>query len=91
MLNPDRTRYYILFQTHEQAMTLHDLLDREGIRNRIAPAPRVLQGKLSCGVSLMIEESEIDAARACISSHGAEYHDIAPLAGELQPKRDRYC
>lgn len=91
MLKPDRTRYYILFKTHEQAMALHDLLDREGIKNRIAPAPRVLQGKLSCGVSLLIEESEIDAVRSCITAHEAEHHIIAPLAGQLQAKRDKYC
>lgn len=87
----NRTRYYVLFATHEQAMALHDLLDQEGVRNRIAPAPRVLQGELSCGVSLMIEEEDVPAVEACIKKHDAKYHTIAPLSGELQSKRDRYC
>ena len=40
-------RWYILFRTYEQGLALHDLLDRHDLKNRIAPAPRAIQGKLS--------------------------------------------
>ena len=40
----DITRWYILFANYEQGLALHDLLDRNNIRNRIAPAPRAIQG-----------------------------------------------
>ena len=33
-------RYYILFDNHTQGMMLHELLDKQGLPNRIAPAPR---------------------------------------------------
>ncbi len=87
----DITRWYILFANYEQGLALHDLLDRNNIRNRIAPAPRAIQGELSCGVSLLVEDADIDAARACIEQHHAPYHSIVPLAGQLKSHRDRYC
>ncbi len=90
MKNND-TRYYILFANYEHGMALHDLLDEHNIANRIAPAPRCIQGELSCGVSLVLEKEEIDKARQCIEEHHAEYYDIVPLAGQMKAKRDKYC
>ena len=84
-------RWYILFQNYEQGLALHDLLDRNNIKNRIAPAPRVLQGKLSCGMSLLIEPEHLDAAKACIAKNNAEYYDILPLEGQIKSHRDKYC
>ena len=37
-------RYYILFDNHTQGMMLHELLDKQGLPNRIAPAPRDTDG-----------------------------------------------
>ena len=87
----DITRWYILFANYEQGLALHDLLDRNNIRNRIAPAPRAIQGDLTCGISLMLEEEDVDAARACIEEHHAEHHAIVPRAGQIKPHRDKYC
>ena len=87
----EHVRYYILFANYEQGLHLHDLLDGENIPNRIAPAPRSIQGELSCGMSLLLEPEAVEAARACIEKHQAEYHAIAPLAGQIRAKRDKYC
>ncbi|MBQ7801105.1 MAG: DUF3343 domain-containing protein [Oscillospiraceae bacterium] len=84
-------RWYILFRNYEQGLALHDLLDRHDIKNRIAPAPRAIQGKLSCGMSLLIEPEQLDAVRACIEENGAEYYDIVPLEGQIKSHRDKYC
>ncbi|MCI1722714.1 MAG: DUF3343 domain-containing protein [Lachnospiraceae bacterium] len=86
-----RLRYYILFQNYEQGLALHELLSDHGLENRIAPAPRSIQGKLSCGMSLLIEPEAIEAVRKCISENKAEYYDIVPLAGQIISHRDRYC
>ena len=59
--------------------------------NRIAPAPRAIQGKLTCGISLLIEPEDIDAARACIEENKAPHYAIASLAGQIQSHRDKYC
>ena len=74
-------RYYILFDNHTQGMMLHELLDKQGLPNRIAPAPRDTDGKAACGMALLIHPDDIDA----------EYVNIVPLENQLQKKRDRYC
>lgn len=84
-------RWYILFQNYEQGLALHDLLDRHDIKNRIAPAPRAIQGKLSCGMSLLIEPEYLEAVRACIAQNNAEFYDIVPLEGQIKSHRDKYC
>ena len=84
-------RYYILFLNYEQGLALRDLLLRNDIPNRIAPAPRAIQGDLSCGMSLLIEPEQIETARRCIEENHAEYHRIASLEGQIQSHRDQYC
>ena len=84
-------RYYILFKNYEQGLRLHDILDDHKVKNRIAPAPRCIQGKLSCGMSLLIEEVDIEDARRVIEETKAEYYDIVPLEGQIKPRRDKYC
>ena len=86
-----RLRYYILFANYEQGLALRDLLLKDGVPNRIAPAPRASQGDLACGMSLLIEPEHIEQARACIEAHHAPYHRIASLEGQIQPHRDHYC
>lgn len=87
----DVVRYYVLFANYEQGLRLHDILDSAGVKNRIAPAPRSIQGELSCGMSLLIEQEYIDEARAEIASSGAEYYSITPLSGQIKSHRDKYC
>ncbi len=90
MLSSD-LRYYILFRTYEEGLALHELLDSEDIPNRIAPAPKAIQGKLNCGMSLLILPKDLDAAKACIEKNNAAYYDIASLEGQIHAKRDKYC
>ena len=84
-------RWYILFRSYEQGLALHDLLDRHDLKNRIAPAPRAIQGKLSCGMSLLIEPEDIEAAREVIERRQPTYHAIRSLEGQINPHRDKYC
>ena len=84
-------RYYILFENYEQGLALHDLLTSQGFKNRIAPAPRAIQGKLSCGMSLLIEADIIDDVRTCVKEHNAPHYDIVPLEGQVKSRRDKYC
>ena len=84
-------RYYILFENYEQGLALHERLDAAGIGNRIAPAPAVARGELCCGMSLLVEPDEIDAARALIRRERAACHSIVPVENQLRAKRDKYC
>ena len=85
------TRWYILFANYEQGLALHDLLSENEIRNRIAPTPRSIQGKLSCGMSLLLEADAVEKAKECMKKNKAEYYDIVPLDGQIQSRRDHYC
>lgn len=87
----DRIRWYILFENYEQGLDLHALLDGAGVQNRIAPAPRSIQGELSCGMSLLLEPEELAAAKAVIEAHQAAHYAIVPLAGQIHSHRDKYC
>jgi hypothetical protein len=84
-------RYYILFANYEQGLALRDILLQDNVPNRIAPAPRAIQGDLSCGMSLLIEPEHLDAAKRSIEAHHAAYHRIASLEGQIRPNRDQYC
>lgn len=85
-----KVRYYILFINFEQGLALHSMLDSHKLPNRIAPAPRAIQGELSCGMSLLIEEEDINNVKRCIKENNGEYYDIIPLSGQLHPFRDKY-
>jgi hypothetical protein len=84
-------RYFILFEDYTHGMALHELMLADGVPHRIVPAPRSLQGEVSCGMALMVKPCDIKAARACIERHQAVHHSIAALAGQIKPLRDRYC
>lgn len=83
--------YYVLFETYTQGMKLQELFRAEGVPSRISPAPRSIQGKLGCGMSILLKAEALEAAKACIQKHNAEYYDIVELPNQINPKRDRYC
>lgn len=84
-------KYYVLFANYEHGLALRDLLLSENIPNRIAPAPRCIQGELSCGMSLLLEPEWLSKAKRVMEENKAEYHDIVPLENQLVSRRDKYC
>ena len=85
------TRCYILFENYDQGLALHDLLDRAGVENRIAPAPAAARGELCCGMSLLVHPDAVEAVKEVIRVNQAAYHRIVQMEDMLQPRRDRYC
>ena len=53
--------------------------------------PRSIQGELSCGMCLLIEDEDIESALNCIVENKGEYHSIVPLTGQIKSHRDKYC
>lgn len=86
-----KLNYYILFENHTQGMQLMKYLRAEKIPARIAPAPRSIQGELGCGMSILLKEEHVEAAKQCISRHHAVYYDIVSLPCQINPRRDQYC
>ena len=87
----EEINYYILFVNYTHGLALQDLLKIEGLKARIAPTPRAIQGELSCGMSLLVLPEDIDAVRACIEKHNAPHHRIVPLPCQIRPGRGRFC
>ncbi|MBQ3405118.1 MAG: DUF3343 domain-containing protein [Oscillospiraceae bacterium] len=83
--------YYILFANYTHGLALQELLKKEKLTARIAPTPRSIQGELSCGMSLLVKQEEIEAVRSFLERSGAEYHSIVEMPCQIQPKRDRFC
>ena len=84
-------RYYILFDKYTHGFARQAILKEEGIRNRIAPAPRAIQGDLTCGMSLLIEPEDLPAVERVLEERKPVYHAIRPLAGQINPRRNKYC
>jgi len=50
--------YYILFANYTEGLLLHDLLKANGLKARISPTPRTIQGSVPCGMSLLVNEED---------------------------------
>ncbi len=83
--------YYIIFDTYEDAMAMHDDLDKSSIGNKISPAPLDLVSGVCCGVSLMIEPSEKDKVENYLNSTKLKYLRFVKADRTFKPNRDRYC
>lgn len=86
-INP-MTTYYILFDSHEQAVRLHAQLRAAGLRTDISPTPRAVS--VCCGVSLMVGEDEIQKVQEYLKNHSCTYRSIEKINQEFNAHRDRY-
>ena len=84
-----KLQHYVMFPNHDNAMRLYRELKNLGVRATIAPTPRVLS--TCCGVSLLAEEKDISAIRACVEEHGIEILKIEAIESDINPRRDKYC
>ena len=84
-----KIQHYVLFPNHDNSMRLYKELKAIGVRAVIAPTPR--QASVCCGVSLMVEEKDLEIINQCIEEHGIEIVKIAAVERDVNPRRDRYC
>lgn len=85
----EKIQHYVLFPNHDNGMRLYNELKKLGVWAVIAPTPR--SASKCCGISLMINEGDIDAVLSCVAEHGIEILKIAAVEKDLNPHRDRYC
>ena len=60
----------MLFPNHDNGMRLYKELKNLGVRATIAPTPRA--ASKCCGISLLVEEKDLDVIRECIAEHEIE-------------------
>ena len=83
--------YYILFDNYTQGLALHERLRGAGLKARIAPTPRTIEGSQPCGMSLLVRQEHIEAVRAFLAAHPSEYRGIAALPCQINPNRGKFC
>lgn len=83
--------YYILFENYTHGLALQELLKENQLPSRIAPTPRAIQGELSCGMSLLIKQEDIEGVRNCIQEHNARHHSIVEMPCQINPNRNKFC
>lgn len=82
-------QFYVLFHNHDNGMRLHKELKKAGLKSVIAPTPRA--ASTCCGISLLVQEDQLDEVRRCIEEHEIEILKIAEIVKDVNPRRDRYC
>lgn len=70
-------RCYILFPNHHQGLRLNRELRQLGIKNQIAPTPR--EASVSCGISLIVEEADLERINQIIAAVGVSIEKIVKL------------
>ena len=68
-----------------------ELLRGAGLRARIAPAPRAVEGSVPCGMSLLVRGEDVGSVRAFAAEHRDMYRDIVEVPCQIQPDRGKFC
>ena len=84
-----KIQHYVLFPNHDNSMRLYRELKARGVRATIAPTPR--QASVCCGVSLMVEEEDLETIENVVKEKEIEILKIAAVERDVNPHRDRYC
>ena len=82
------TKYYILFDNHEQAIKLRRDLQNAGIGSVIAHTPREVS--LCCGVCLRIDEEEYPELERYLKNNVSTYRELKKINESFNAKRDSY-
>lgn len=80
--------YYILFQNHTDSQAMYQALRKKGFNVRISPTPRELS--VCCGVSLLIEETEVSDIRSYADENNLSYLSIEGLNNSFDNTRHKY-
>ncbi|MEG0805311.1 MAG: DUF3343 domain-containing protein [Lachnospiraceae bacterium] len=80
---------YVLFPNHDNGIRLYNHLKEAEIKATIAPTPRALSK--CCGISLLIQEEDVERVRSVVAFSKVEIIDIMKLEKDINPQRDKYC
>lgn len=80
---------YVMFDSHTDAMAMHEAARARDLRTRISTAPRAI--KASCGVTVLVPANEALALESLASELGLPYESFNPLPRQIDARRDTYC
>lgn len=81
--------YYVLFHSHTDGLELYDILKTEGLHPRISPVPPAATA--CCGMSLLIDASEVDEVERIVKERQCLIDRIIELDNQIDANRDRFC
>lgn len=81
--------FYVLFNNHENGLKLNSLLKENSLKSTISPTPRSLSK--CCGISLIVEEDELEDVKRVVKENEIEIIAIESLERDINPNRDVYC
>lgn len=81
--------YYILFPNHYEGLRLHQEMRDRGLKCTITPTPRSISS--CCGISLLVEQSMVEAAREVIASCGVQTEGIAKVPRSRPAVWNKFC
>ena len=81
--------FYVLFNNHENGLKLNSLLKENSLKSTISPTPRSLSK--CCGISLIVEEDELEDVKRVVKENDIEIIAIEFLERDINPNRDVYC
>lgn len=81
--------FYVLFNNHENGLKLNSLLKENSLKSTISPTPRSLSK--CCGISLIVEEDELEDVKRVVKENDIEIIAIESLERDINPNRDVYC
>ena len=85
----ENIQHYVLFPNHDNGMRLYRELKKMGLKATIAPTPRA--ASKCCGISLIVQEEDLDKIRECVREQWIEILKIVDLESYIKANLDRYC
>lgn len=80
--------FYILFENHTDGMEMYRALKAANFKVQISPTPRELS--TCCGMSLLIEETDIKSIKEMADKKALSYIGIEGIENSFDPTRHRY-
>lgn len=81
--------YYVLFNNHTEGIAMYNAVKAAGMSAKISPTPRELS--VCCGISLLVEEGDVEAIKTLADEQQLGYIGIEGLDNEFNNQRHRYC
>ncbi|WP_227762135.1 DUF3343 domain-containing protein [Zhaonella formicivorans] len=89
MFEAEVFQYYILFPNHFEGLRLHKELKSRGVKATITPTPR--RASSCCGISLLVTEEYIEAAKSVIKTSGVQVEGIFKERRSTPAVWNKFC
>lgn len=89
MFEAEVFQYFILFPNHFEGLRLHKELKSRGVKATITPTPR--RASSCCGISLLVTEEYIEAAKSVIKTSGVQVEGIFKERRSTPEVWNKFC